>query len=263
MHAELFFNSKVHKGSHFHFTLHLPPSKVPAKQHGIKTQTILHLAPGCHVKALVVDDVKENRDVLAKLLEEIGVETIEAENGQEAVRKTTAYQPDIVFMDMRMPVMRGEEALNIILKESKKSPIKIVAITASALDKTREHYLGIGFHEYLSKPYKEEDVFNCLNELLEIEFSYEKDIVSKKISYNQENLDLSQFTLPEELHNRIKNSAELASITQLEAIFVELDQNSEGLEQLIEQFRSLMNQYDTLAILGILDKVSVAKNNSF
>jgi signal transduction histidine kinase/CheY-like chemotaxis protein len=259
MGSELFFNSKVHKGSHFHFTLHLPPSKVPAKQHGIKTQTILHLAPGCHVKALVADDVKENRDVLVKLLAGIGVDTIEAKNGQEAVRKTTAYQPDIVFMDMRMPIMRGEEALSLILKDSGNSPIKIVAITASALDKTREHYLGIGFHEYIPKPFKEEDVFNCLNELLDVEFSHEEDEDSQETTVIPENLDFSQFTLPEELHDRIKNSAELASITQLEAIFTELDRSSEGLEQLIEQLRSLTKQYDTLAILGILDKVAVAK----
>jgi len=60
---------------------------------------------------LVIDDVKENREVLSKLFLGIGVDIVEAVNGKEGVEKTKEHHPNIVFMDMRMPVMRGEEAI--------------------------------------------------------------------------------------------------------------------------------------------------------
>jgi hypothetical protein len=112
MGSDLLVESKTHEGSNFHFTLSLPLSTNQIKGPRVKTGSILHLAPGYQVKAVVVDDVKENRDVLSKLLADIGVETMEASNGKEGVGKTKAHVPDIVFMDMRMPVMRGEALSN-------------------------------------------------------------------------------------------------------------------------------------------------------
>jgi signal transduction histidine kinase/ActR/RegA family two-component response regulator len=171
MNSKLLVKSKLREGSNFYFTLHLPSSQTATPKRRIKTSSIHHLAPGYRVKALVVDDVKENRDVLSHLLKDIGVDILEAENGEEGVEKTKAHQPNIVFMDMRMPIMQGDEALKIIREEH--DHIKVVAITASALDRRREHYLGMGFHEYISKPFKEEEIFNCLNVLLDVEFIYE------------------------------------------------------------------------------------------
>jgi len=259
MGSELFLKSKVHEGSHFYFNLHLPPSTNEIAQHRVITNSILQLAPGYQVKALVVDDVKENRDVLVKLLAEIGVETVEAENGQEGVEKTKAHQPDIVFMDMRMPVMRGEDALKLIQKSDDKDHIKVVAITASAFDRRREYYLAMGFHEYISKPFREEEVFSCLNNLLDVEFIYENDEGRQEKLTAITIIDLTQFTLPKDLYDKIKQSAELSSVTQMEQVLAELGQNSNVLTVLIEHFEFLMESYDMEGILKALEKVSRAE----
>lgn len=129
MGSKLFLKSNIGEGSNFYSNIHLPP----AKEELVNTspfQNVLYLSPEHKVKALVVDDVKENRDVLSKLLLEIGVEIITAENGKEAVEKIREHQPDIIFMDMRMPVMRGEEATKLIQDEYGKDRFKFVAITA-------------------------------------------------------------------------------------------------------------------------------------
>jgi two-component system, sensor histidine kinase and response regulator len=81
MGADLLLKSDVNEGAHFYFTLNLPPSTSTPIKPSEKLDHILHLAPGHNVKALIVDDVKENRDVLSKLLAGIGVETLEGNDG--------------------------------------------------------------------------------------------------------------------------------------------------------------------------------------
>jgi len=83
------------------------------------------------VSALVADDNKENRDVLSKMLAAIGVAVITAENGQQAVEAVIAHQPDIVFMDIWMPVMDGIQALKEILLECGEARPILVAVSAS------------------------------------------------------------------------------------------------------------------------------------
>ncbi len=256
MGSDLLLESKIHKGSSFHFTLNLPA----ALGETIKlnnTNSILHLAPGYKVKALIVDDVKENRDVLSKLLLDIRVETIEAQNGKEGVEKAIAHEPDIVFMDMRMPIMRGEEALKLIQQEFGNDQIKVVAITASVLDQRRKHYLGMGFHEYISKPFKEEEIFNCLNKLLDIEFIYEANEIEPS---SIEELDLSQVSIPEALHDKMTNSAKLNSVTELERTLDELSLKGGASEQLAKHLEDLLKSYEMDKILKILESVTKIKN---
>ncbi len=255
MGSDLFLESEINEGSKFHFTLHLPEDTETFKNNEVKINSILHLAPGYTVKALIVDDVKENRDVLTKLLADIRVETIEAENGEEAVIKTKEHHPDIVFMDMRMPILRGDEALKLIQEEFGKDRIKIVAITASAFDHRREYYLGLGFHEYISKPFREEDVFNCLNELLDIEFIYEEEDLALNEPSQKEPQDFTQFSIPTILHMQMMNAAKLYNITQIEKTIKELGQDSAVSKQLTTHLEYLTRKYDMDGILKVMEQV--------
>ncbi|GEM_PF-939567 len=259
MEADLFLESKVNEGSHFYFDLHLPQSVNKVNSHNATKDSFFHLAPGYRAKALVVDDVKENRDVLSKLLAEIGLEIIEATNGKEGVEKTKEDHPDIVFMDLRMPIMRGEEALKIIQEELGRDRVKIVAITASVLDRKRENYLSMGFHEYISKPFKEEEVFNCLNELLNVEFVYEDVGVSEDKNSDLEGLDETQFSMPEDLYERMMKSASINNLTKMEELFEEMRRNNVS-EQLVERLNYFLKKYDMKKVLKILESVSTTKD---
>lgn len=255
MGADLLFKSEVNKGAHFYFTLHLPPATGEVKKYDAKTESVPHLAQECKVKALVVDDVEDNREMLSALLSYIGVEVIEAENGKEGAEKTIKYQPDIVFMDMLMPVMGGEEAMELIQKEFGADRIKIVAITAAALDFQREYFLDIGCHEYISKPFKAEELYNCLNKLLDVEFVYDDNDISESFS-SLEELDQSQLSMPEELYERFKESAQLCNITGLDKNMKELRESNGASKQLIEYLETLINKYDMGAIGELLEAVS-------
>ena len=260
MGSHLFVESKINEGSHFYFTLALPPSTRAVKEHNEKNSSILRLAPGHKVRALVVDDVKENRDVLSKLLESIGIDTIEAENGQEGVDKTKELQPDIVFMDLRMPIMSGEDALMLIQGETGKDRIKVVAITASALERNREHYLDLGFHDYITKPFDEMDVFNCLEKLLGVEFIYQDEEVFQEVPSPTKELDPTQVSIPEDMIGMLKKSAELSNITQLERTLDEIESNSEGSELLVRHLKKLLSSYDMESFIAFLENIPTTKD---
>ena len=187
-------------------------------------------------------------------------EVITAENGKVAVEKTKECQPDIIFMDMRMPVMGGEEAIKLIQKEFGKDRIKVVVITASALDRRREHYLEMGCHEYISKPFRANEVFNCLNELLDVEFVYEEDDTPSDESGQMNEIDFSEMSIPEDLCAKLKGSAELYNITELERNLEVLEQNHGVSRQLTKHLRHLLKNYDMEAITKVLEAVSISKD---
>ncbi len=252
MGSDLFLESKVNKGTRFFFTLHLSPASGDIKKHTANTDTILHLTPECRIKALVVDDIKENREVLSQLLSSIGVEILNSKNGKEAAEKARELHPDIIFMDMRMPVMRGEDALSLIQQELGKDQIKVVAITASALDRNREHYLDKGFHEYISKPFKVEEIFNCLKNLLDAKFVYADDQNFQEKSSAVKRLNFAQTSIPKDLCKQLMKAAEVNNITLFEKTFNKLKQKEGTSHQLIEHLNDLMTRYDMSEILEVL-----------
>ena len=86
------------------------------------------------MRALVVDDVLENRNVLAAMLRMAGCDSAVAENGRQAIQAVRELRPDIVFMDMRLPVLDGIQTTRLILNEPGAPRVRIVATSASVLD---------------------------------------------------------------------------------------------------------------------------------
>lgn len=262
MSSELQLESELNHGSRFFFKLMLPPAEGAIENENILPGTVLHLAPGLQVKALVVDDVMENRDVLRKLLTLIGLEVDEAVNGEEAIQKTRKFSPDIIFMDMRMPVMGGEEAAREIQEEFGKERFKLVAITASTLDMRRDYYINKGFHDFIGKPFKEERIFASLKNLLNVDFVYETQENPEEKVETQEELDVSGISLPEELLNRMKELADLCKVTDLENCIAEIDSLDMETNGLKSHLSSLLKKYDMEGISNLLNKVSAHKGGN-
>jgi CheY-like chemotaxis protein len=120
-----------------------------------------------------VDDQLENRMVLAKLLTPLGFEVAEAQNGQEAVDLSQSWQPHLIFMDMRMPVMDGYEATRQIKALRISAKPVIIALTASAFDEERNLILHTGCDDFVAKPFREALLLSKIAEHTGVEYIYE------------------------------------------------------------------------------------------
>ena len=105
-------------------------------------------------KVLIVDDNDLNRILVREILKSAGYATIEAENGREGVDCALSERPDLILMDIRMPVMDGTQALAEIRKNDQIAQMPVVALTASAMVGDREKFIKMGFNAYFPKPVK-------------------------------------------------------------------------------------------------------------
>jgi CheY-like chemotaxis protein len=120
-------------------------------------------------EVLVAEDNLTNQIVARGLLEQLGCRVTMVENGREAVAQVLENSFDIVFMDCQMPIMDGYEATRRIRaaeKESGRPSVVIVALTAHAMKGDREHCLAVGMDDYLSKPFREDQLTDLLGRWL-------------------------------------------------------------------------------------------------
>lgn len=110
-------------------------------------------------KILVVEDNEDNRRILVYRLRKIGKFDIrEAANGQQAIEAVSAERPDLIFMDLKMPVMDGWEATKRIRQMEGGDTIRIIALTAQAMAGDEQKALSIGCDDYLAKPVVDPDL---------------------------------------------------------------------------------------------------------
>jgi CheY-like chemotaxis protein/signal transduction histidine kinase/HPt (histidine-containing phosphotransfer) domain-containing protein len=111
-----------------------------------------HLPNFSGVRALIVEDVAANRELLRELLEDTGATVIEAEDGQAGVAQVLSGSFDVVLMDIQMPVMDGYEATRKIRADGRFEKLPIIAVTAHALSSDQDKCLAAGMNEYIAKP---------------------------------------------------------------------------------------------------------------
>ncbi len=124
-------------------------------------------------RVLVVDDRPENRLVLLNLLEPLGFEIKLAENGWEAVAETKRQRPDIILMDLVMPLMMGFEAIANIRKSYALNELPIIAVSASGFDIDQTESHRVGCNDFISKPVEVDKVLAMLQKQLGLEWLYE------------------------------------------------------------------------------------------
>ena len=213
-----------------------------------------HLAPGHHVRALVVDDIAENREVLATLLTLVGCEVVLAEHGRQAVEVVRVSRPQIVFMDMRMPNLDGIAATRRIIEEFGGTGLKIVATSASALAHQREQYLKAGCDDFVAKPFRAERIYGCLRHLLGVSFEYKE---KAGMPLAEHTIDLGQIALPDDLAARLTMAAELHSATVLKGCLAEMEKLGPAGERLARHLRGFLSSYDMKTIQRLVAQIPV------
>ena len=118
-------------------------------------------------KILLVEDQEMNRDMLSRRLKKRGYEVSIAVDGAEGVEKARGEKPDLILMDMSLPVMDGWEAARAIKGDEGTKGIPIIALTAHAMAGDREKTLEAGCDEYDTKPVEFKRLLGKINGLLE------------------------------------------------------------------------------------------------
>ncbi|VAW47822.1 Virulence sensor protein bvgS precursor [hydrothermal vent metagenome] len=150
---------------------------------------------------LVVDDILDNRELICQNFVGIGLEVIQAENGQEAIDLYKKHEIDFILMDIRMPVLNGYEAAKVIKSLNPKIPI--VALTASVMQDEFEKIRREYFDDYLRKPVLRNDLIKTLAQFLTYRDKGEEEL--KQAETRSLELDETQFseTLRQALHDEV------------------------------------------------------------
>jgi PAS domain S-box-containing protein len=179
MGGQMSVTSKVGVGSTFSF--HIPvnsldllsidaPIKSPNRVIGIEGNQIYRI--------LIAEDTRLNRQLLTRILSPLGFDVREVSNGQDAIAIWQSWSPHLIWMDVRMPIMNGQEAASAIreiesmrnIPESQK--VRIIALTASLVNLREEELFLNGFDGFLAKPFTEDKIFARMAEHLNLKYIY-------------------------------------------------------------------------------------------
>jgi len=245
--------SEPGRGARFFFALALPSGVLAAPEAEAAWSRALRLAPGCQVRALIVDDVAANRDILGQLLERIGVEVELATSGPEALERARARRPDIVFMDIRMPGMDGAEARRRLVAEH--GAMKVLAVTASVFRHQQQAYLDEGFDAFIDKPLRAEQIIQCLAQQLGVAFEVaeRESPASPAGAKGWEGL-----CLPAALADQLQAALHIHSISALHRGFAALAALGGPAQSLATRLRELCAQFDLEGVAAVLAGVPVA-----
>ena len=259
MGGTLTLDSAPGEGSRFSFTLELAPAEGALAPAVETAHRPLRLAHHQRVRALVVDDVEDNREVLSGLLRQAGVEVATANDGAQALERVAEQRPDIVFMDVRMPVMDGLTAVRHLRERWPKEPIVCVAITASGLLRQRSVYQDAGFDDFIGKPFLFETVWDCMARHLHVDLDHAC-VGEIPPGVATQTADIAAVRLPEALRERLLAAAQINALTEIEALIGELKRLDPAAQALAAELDGLLSQYDTDGIAARLRQVSAERD---
>ncbi len=244
--------SEINKGSIFFLEIPFDVLQTEVIATDMPQGVVVGVAEGCpRYRLLIAEDQLENRLLLHKILEPLGFEIRDALNGQEAFDIFKQWHPDLIWMDIRMPVMDGFEATRLIRKTEEGIHTKIIAVTAHALEEERAEIMKSNFDDFVRKPYREKELFDALARHLDLLFVYaEKQLMQPQKSEIELQPELMAIVPPD-------------LVKELHLSVIEL--NPERIHELTNQIthydpalgaalKKLVNRLDYCRLLQLLDE---------
>ncbi|MGD1805748.1 AAA family ATPase [Dapis sp. BLCC M126] len=180
MGGDITVKSQVGIGTTFRFDIEVEVVNKTDIETQEKPRHVIGLQPNqIRYKILIVDDRPTNRLLLIKLLQPLGFELKEATNGKEGIEIWEKWQPHLIWMDMRMPVMDGYEATQQIKGTTKGNATAVIALTASVLEEQKAIILSAGCDDFVRKPFRESMIFETMQKHLGVEYIYEEETPSQ------------------------------------------------------------------------------------
>lgn len=220
MDGKINVRSQLGQGSEFYFSTSFPLSDNWQKEQKSKGKSDFIIGySGPRLKILIVDDIWENRTILKNLLEPLGFEIIEAQNGQEGCEKLHSTKFDLVITDLVMPVMNGFEFLSHIRKTEMLAQTTVIVSSASVSMRDQQMAINKGGNAFLGKPVDIEALFQLLEKHLGLNWVYDHSKLStwesnqSSIKELPEKVTLPPYPIIKTLLNSAKQ-ADLQEVTQ-------------------------------------------------
>ncbi|OQW92649.1 MAG: hypothetical protein BWK79_14230 [Beggiatoa sp. IS2] len=259
MGGELHVESILGEGSKFWMVLALPEIEHWVKPQKERERMIISFQ-GPPRTILVVDDRAENRSVLVNLLAPLGFTVIEASNGQEGVDKTAELHPDLILMDLVMPIMDGFTATRRIREMTELKEVRIIAASASVFEHDQQESIVAGCNAFIAKPFRTEAMLKLLQEQLGLVWIYEEESTSaQSLSViNEDSLVAELVVPPQEQLGILFELAMMGDIAGIMKGLAELEENMKLLP-FVQKVRQLAKDFDEEGICELLGQYLVTK----
>jgi signal transduction histidine kinase/DNA-binding response OmpR family regulator len=242
MDGDINVRSQVNQGSCFTFHIPIQISDSPQVAPTSESRRVLKLQPNQpNYRILVVDDRWENRQLMLQLLRSVGFDVKSAENGKEAVAIWDSWEPQLIWMDMRMPVMNGYEAVEAIRSHVKGQATTIIALTASTFEEERILILSAGCDDFVRKPFLESTIFEKMQFHLGVQYIYEDSCITATaptlLELNEETLEV----MPVDWLFNLQQAATELDREKIERLLESMPPERETIQRAIVQ---LMNDFE-------------------
>ncbi len=256
MGGDIAVSSEHGAGSCFSFYLTAQEADAVALAPAASRRRVIGVEPNQpRYRILVVDDRDTNRQLLVKYLHSLdGFDVQEAKDGAEAVAAWETWEPHLIWMDMRMPVMDGYEATKRIKQTANGQATAIIALTASTFEHDRAAILSAGCNDFVRKPFREADIFEAMAKHLGVRYLYDEDVdMPLATKPAQKKCSTAQLTqCPAELLAELKYAVIRVNMEHIEECLQRIRPYSadcaDALTQMIENF-------DYQMILSLIDQV--------
>ncbi|MEA5566020.1 ATP-binding protein [Anabaena sp. UHCC 0399] len=252
MGGEITANSQVGIGTIFKFDIHTQQVRPDEVETAKSSQQVIALAAGQpKYRILVAEDKPEIRQIMIKLLQPVGFDVREVNNGEEAIAICKSWCPDLVWMDMRMPVMDGYEATKRI-KTAIDSPPVVIALTGSAFEEDRIVALSTGCDDFVRKPFRVEVIFDKMAEHLGVKYIYATEQTtqpqSAEIPVNE--LSNAMLQMPAEWIEQLHQAARRVNSKHILQLIAEIPSSQAGLAKTLT---NLVNDFCFEEIINLTE----------
>jgi signal transduction histidine kinase/DNA-binding NarL/FixJ family response regulator len=267
--GKLEIKSEVNVGSTFSFEIDIKELEEKSLIVNTANRNIEHVSAERTIKILVVDDNQINREVACLVLDNPVFEIQTATNGQEAIEKFQEFHPDLILMDMRMPIMGGLDATHKIRSMDAGKEVKIIALTASAFEQERKIFLSQGCNDYLAKPFRTVELYETLQKHLPITVTYqttgtEDNYASNGATDNRstegvssEKIDLNELIklVPPAFASTIEHNVSVGDFDAIRNEFPALLAQDARFERLINHIDGLIEEFDYDGLDTLVTKI--------
>jgi CheY-like chemotaxis protein len=242
------------QGSRFRTEIKVERAEKAEITQGPSLKCVTALAEGQpEYRILIVEDQQENWMVLERLLANAGFLVRVAENGAEGVKEFREWRPQFIWMDLRMPVMDGVEATHRIRACEGGHEVKIAAVTASGYASERNQILAEGIDDYVRKPYRPAEIFECMARHIGVRFQV-SEAIAKSDSEPVGELRAEELSaLPGELRKELRDALIMLSPAPISTVIGRISQENRALGLILAGYADVYAYskiYDALTTEG-------------